>query len=92
MSFNLWARPVPADQPESVGLYALKHTVAKRFWGQDGSLRSDTVRLTVDMLDYLRGVRDGSVAETKEAAQALIDLLEANPQGVDLWIGESDDA
>lgn len=95
MSFSMWARPVPKDRPEPESFYALKWAFVERGRGLfdgDGSLRSGPVVITEDGLgDWLRGVRDGG-GDASEEATRLLRLLEANPQGVEIWIGDSDDA
>lgn len=91
MSFSLFARPAPTDAPEPVYLGQLKHKMARRYWGHDGSLRTGCVRISRDDLSYLEGVRDGATGDTKEDADKLISMIRENPQGVDIWIGDHND-
>jgi hypothetical protein len=92
MSFSMFARPAPTDRTEPAYFGQLKYRLARKFWDHDGSLRSDKIRVGAELLDYLRGMRDGAGnGELADDAQRLIDLIEANPQGVDVWIGDHDD-
>jgi hypothetical protein len=93
MSFDLWARPLPKHRPEPEAFYSLKHAIAQRFLNHDGSLRTEPFVVTkAEIGPWLEGVRDAGTNEAREAATRLLELLEENPQGVELWIGDHDDA
>lgn len=96
MSFSLWARPAPTSRPDPEHFYQLKWALSERGLGLlsgDGSLRGEPVLVTKELLGaWLKGVRDGGTTEIREEAERLLALLDENPQGVELWIGDHDDA
>lgn len=74
-------RPV---NPKPEGEYVdddFRHSVAERFWGHDGSLRSDPRELDKSDLPYLQGLRDGRV----QGAQAIIDAIQKHGT-IEVWI------
>lgn len=82
MSTSLYWRPAPKDlPPENYLPFALKHALAKRIWGHDGSLYGDEVLVGKEFLPYLEGLADGHV----EGATELIDAIREH-ETVLLWI------
>jgi hypothetical protein len=92
MSFSLYWRPLPTNVPEPEASDVLKRAFAKRFGEHDGSCREGPWRLRVADLGWLGGVRDASGNDGAAEAKRLIACIEANPQGVEVWIGDPDDA
>lgn len=91
MSFSMYARPAPVNLPEPEYLGQLKYKLARRLWDHDGSLRSEPELVGRELLPYLEGMRDGASGNLSEDAGKLIDLIEANAQGVLIWVGDSID-
>lgn len=91
MSFSMYGRPAPVDRPEAVELGQVKRRLSHRLWGHDGSLRSEPVTIDRSLLPYLEGMRDGAQGELRRDVELLIALIDANPQGVELWIGDHSD-
>ncbi len=91
MSFLMHARPAPTELPEPETFLSLKYAVAKRWFGHDGSLRGDYITVTKEQLDFLHGVAAAGAKDVKKEAAALIRMINENPQGVQVWIGEPDD-
>lgn len=93
MSFLMYARPVPRQKLKVLQFNQLKYVVAKSWFGHDGSLRSEYKVLGEESIKFLKGVvaarQEGD--EVHKEALELIDLIERNPQGVKLWIGDEDD-
>jgi hypothetical protein len=91
MSFMMHARPAPVNLPEATTFVSLKHAVASRWFGHDGSLRGDYITVGRGQLDFLHGIAAAAGEDVKEEAIELIRLINDNPQGVHVWIGEHDD-
>lgn len=92
MSFSMFARPLPTNRPDPTDLGSMKYAIAREFLDHDGSLRTDPFTVGKELIPFLRGVRAAAARSVAEDADMLIDLIEANPQGVELWIGDWDDA
>jgi hypothetical protein len=88
----MYAQPEPAKRPPVTSLYDLKHTVAQRWFGHDGSLKGTTV-VTSAEIPYLCGIVDasGPDSDRAEAARELIGLIRASGS-VTVWIGEAAEA
>lgn len=91
MSFSMYARPAPINLPEPESFLGLKHAVASRWFGHDGSLRGDYITIGTKQLDFLLGIAAAASKDVKEEALVLVQMIRENPQGVQVWIGEHDD-
>jgi hypothetical protein len=91
MSFLMYARPAPINLPEPESFLSLKFAVASRWFGHDGSLRGDYITVGRKQLDFLHGIAAAASPDVKEEARTLIRLINENPQGVQVWIGDEDD-
>jgi hypothetical protein len=94
MSFSMYARLLPEEQPLPTNFHAVKHVVAE-FLGRSGSLRSEPIDIVPPMygalLNFLRGAHAVAGKEYKAEIKEFMDFIEATPQGFALWIGEEDD-
>lgn len=89
MTSGLYWREMP-KLPDGKELSpALKHVLAKEWFGHDGSLLGDTV-VGKDHVWFLRGVAAAGTQEVREAAQELIAAVEKHGL-VRVWIGDADD-
>lgn len=72
MSTTLYWRPAPKNRPEPEDLpQELKTRLARRYWGHDGSLRSEALEFSRTDIPYLEGLADGGVAGASELATAI---------------------
>lgn len=98
MSFSLFARPAPVNVPAPVYFGpSFKFAVAEVFYrdGNDGSLRRDILLIENTSRNY--AILDGMIAATGKGnevhkdAMKLRQMLDDNPQGVEIWIGDWND-
>ena len=79
MSTNLYWRPVPAPKRNYLAK-ELKYAIAPRFFGQDGSLNTKQVSLTMSDRDYLYGLMDAGVKDAEKLLKAIEDYGEIQIQ------------
>jgi hypothetical protein len=104
LTLDLWAVKVPEERPSPIGFYEAKHILVMfgLFGDNDGSLKSEKIRIVPDtathdaLVNFLRGACAASsdiAASTLAIAKlnAMLQDVENNPNGVDLWIGDWDD-
>lgn len=83
MSSRMYWRPAQVDPPRNDLPYALKHAIARRFWGHDGSLYGEEIMFDKAMLGYLEGLADAKV----DGASDLVAAIKTHGV-VSVWIGE----
>lgn len=94
MSFSLYWCAVPTPPKEELHSgYDLKWILAKHYGDYDGSMREMLGVFTEDAIPFLEGVVAATASvEVRGEAEELIRTIRANPNGVQVWIGEPDDA
>lgn len=97
MSHTLWVRPMPKELPPPVAFSpAFKNAVADAFYrdGMDGSIPREKMVLKGDQrtLAVLIGMRAGrrDSSDVRKDVATMIEMLNDNPNGVEIWIGEWD--
>lgn len=82
MSKNLYWKPVlpnkKYDLPDM-----LRYVIAKKIWGNDGTLTSEGIELDSSIVLYLEGLRDAGVAGAEELIEAINKY-----EKVEIWISE----
>lgn len=93
MSFSMFGVPSPTDPPAPMSFYDAKHAFAKQFLPRtDGSLRCKPLEFKGEMrslaLIWLDGYLACRLMGEEMDARNLRSLLEHNPQGVHIWVGD----
>jgi hypothetical protein len=87
MSSTLHFRKTPRALKEigSCGL-PLKRVFARKFYGHDGSLGGDVIRMDEEELEWLKGVRDSEVGDDSDQRllDKAIELIESG-KSIDMW-------
>ena len=93
MSLSMYMKVVPKEQPPPVDITGFKHVFARRFLGNDGSLRSEPYEIKNNhravVVPWLEGyIAGATVRNAKEDALRLLSAIQQNPQGVVVWVGD----
>lgn len=88
MSYNLYARPKPKNVPEPTVFIHLKYAIRDYLLYHDGSLREGPYALGKETIPFLKGIQAAGHHDLKIEAGILTEMLEANPQGVYIWVGD----
>lgn len=94
MSFSLYWKPKPIpSQGQVFSSYDLKWYFVRRFCDHDGSLKEGPFEWTKQDTHWLVGLIDGldDTLTIKRQAQCLLDCIQKNPQGVNIWIGDGNE-
>jgi hypothetical protein len=97
MSFNLYVRPLPVNVPEPESFYDLKHLLAEAGFFPSSSLRSEPVQIDPKLYPSIKLVFQGAMAvmgkddDRRTAIKEFEAIMDNNPQGIEMWIGDGDD-
>lgn len=92
-TFYMYARPLPTEPPPAE-FEQLKYVFGRRYWNHDGTLPGLPIIIKpgAKMNAYLQGLRDANPnSDLSSEVLTMIALLDENPQGISVWIGNEDD-